>query len=166
MIRRLEIPHSLVGSGEATLQIAYQKYEAFLSAFRKYTVMKNNGSWEGKKPTKTDFMEIFASKSYFHSHYNTFFPKVVDYLVLQAWLRNGEGSPSNDEVWGLHKEVYNFKDLKIFLENKGSLVDEFEVGVEGKKKGKGKGKEKEKDERGEGLKKNHKKKDVGKKVRK
>jgi hypothetical protein len=52
------------------------------------------------------------------------------------------------------------------LENKGSLVDEFEVGVQGKKNGKGKGKGKEMDEKDEGLKKNHKKKDVGKKVRK
>ena len=162
LVRRLDIPHTLVGSGEATLQVAYQKYEAFLAAFKKYTEMKNGGTWQGKKPTKTDLMEIFASKSYFHSHYNAFFPKVAGYHNLQAWLRNSEDKESNEEVWGVHKEVYNFKDLKIFLENKGSLVEKRAEGRK-KDKGRGGGRDRDRKEVPESQKNKKKKKNDGKK---
>ena len=69
LIQLLDIPADLTGPGDVSLKIAYKKYKAFLIAHSTFRSMVANGTWEIKRPTKTDLIEIFVSKLFFHSHY-------------------------------------------------------------------------------------------------
>ena len=133
----------MVGSGKGNLQLAYQKYLAFLEA--KNTL--ESVEWDGRKPPQAELIQLFASKSYFFSHHKKFFPKVASYPELDAWLREKEDRLSSVEVWGIAKAVYSFEDLERFLANGGTLAAEDEEDIldrKGKKKQKSgdKGKEK------------------------
>jgi hypothetical protein len=161
LIDLLGIEAHLTGSGEVSLPLAYQKYKAFLLACQTLKNMVENQTWPIKQPTQTELIELFVSRSFFHSHYAHHFPKVVDYPLMKAWLE-GESESADVDVWGVKKASYGFADLKVWLENEGTLElddedEEFErykVVKRGKgkgrgkdlekKKGKGKGKEKEK----------------------
>jgi len=102
-----------------------------------------------KKLTAVDLIELFVSKSFWHSHFKPVFSKVSDYLLMVEWLENElEDSVSNQEVWGEEKSSYNFKDLHAWLD---------------KSAGKGKKKMKAVKDDGENEKKSKKKKDGGSK---
>ena len=180
IIHLLDIPVQLTGSGEAPLPLAYQKYLAYLNACSAFDEMVSKGLWTIKRPTRTDLVEVFASKSYFHSHYRPNFSKVADYPEMKAWL---EGDPESVDVdvWGVKKTNYSFIDLKEWLANGGKLelddegFEKLKVLKRGKEKrkekdlekgmgkgmGKEKGKEKEK-EKEKKKKREHKKKDSSK----
>jgi hypothetical protein len=81
----LGVPLHLVGAGDVSLCKAYQKYKAFLSAVHTADQLVSKGTLK-KKPTQGDIMTLFASKSFFHSHYKKFFPKVANYPDMVAWL--------------------------------------------------------------------------------
>jgi hypothetical protein len=165
----LGVPLHLVGSGDVSLHMAYQKYKAFLAATHTAEQLVSTGTLD-KKPTQGDIMGLFASKSYFHSHFKKCFAKVADHPEMVAWLEEEPGVHDVD-VWGVQKEIYNFTDLQAWLSNGGTLGsdDDYEETVDkrkGKKKGKetdkgkdkGKGKKKEMNDR-EGHKVKKKKKD-------
>jgi hypothetical protein len=147
LIALLHIPTHLTGTGEVSLQIAYQKYKAFLTAIQTYNEMTTAGTWTVKRPTRTDIIALFVSKSFFHSHYKRYFSKVVEYEEMVAWLDQREDRLSDVDVWGVEKAVYTFTDLAVWLENGGSLEVEGNSDYEdgNGKVGKGKGKEKEKE---------------------
>jgi hypothetical protein len=110
--------------------------------------MLADGSWTGNKLIAVDLIQLFVSKSFWHSHYRKFFPKVSNHPFLLEWLENSsQDRPSNMDVWGFEKSNYNFKDLEAYLEQNG-------------KKGKGKKTVKEKDVGGSKKKKD----DTGKKT--
>ena len=69
IIRLLNIPAHLAGSGDVTLPVAYQKYMAYLVACNTLDEMVANGLWTIRHLTQTDLIEVFVSKSFFHSHY-------------------------------------------------------------------------------------------------
>jgi len=60
---------------DGSLHLAYQKYKAFLEANATLALLCASGEWEGKKPSVTDLIEIFQSKSMWHSHYAKAFPR-------------------------------------------------------------------------------------------
>jgi hypothetical protein len=103
-------------------------------------------SWIGKKPSKTDIVEMVVSKSFFHSHYKPLFSKVSKYPEMLAWLEGKGDKLSDIEVWGVKKSLYTFKDLQLWMEH-GTLKAEMDVEEmdQGKKQGK-KGK-KDKDDK-------------------
>ena len=105
---------------------AYEKYKAYLQACKAYGEMISNKSWVGDKLTGADIIQLFVSKSFFHSHYKKFFSKVSNYPDLVDWLEGDPGAPSDKDLWGEEKVIYTFKDLESFLE------------VHGRKKKKGK----------------------------
>jgi len=173
LIGLLNIPVHLAGSGDVPLPVAYQKYKAYLVACSTLDDMVANGTWTMGRPTRTDLIELFVSKSYFHSHYQRYFSKVADYPEMVAWLEGEPGSVDVD-VWGVRKANYTFVDLRDWLENGGTLELDVEDEELGKRKvpkrGKGKGKEKEKDlEKGKGkgkeTKREHKKKESSKRAK-
>ncbi|KAF8235899.1 hypothetical protein L208DRAFT_1534882, partial [Tricholoma matsutake] len=41
-------------------------------------------------PTKTNIIELFVSKSFFHSHYKCYFPKVAEHDEMVSWLSEDE----------------------------------------------------------------------------
>jgi hypothetical protein len=173
LIDLLGIPGHLAGPGDVALPVAYQKYKAFLVACQTLDNKVTNKSWPIKRPTQSELIDLFVSKSFYHSHYRPLFPKVVDYPEMKAWLE-GESESADVDVWGVKKVNYSFSDLKAWLENGGTLAlddedEEFEkykMVKRGKGKGrgkdlekrKGKGKEKEKE-------KGHKKKESSKRAK-
>ena len=102
--------------------------------------MVGDGSWVGDKVTAVELIELFVSKSFWHSHVKKYFSQVSNHPLMVDWLEHGEDQPSNLDVWGVKKPSYTFKDLKEYLE-------------QAKEKGKGKGKKKMKVEEGKGKKK-------------
>ena len=115
-LAKLNISPHLMQRTDGGLHFAYQKYKAYLEASQTYKQMVADGSWSGSKLTAVDLMELFVSKSYFHSHYKKFFSKVSNYPLMVEWLENGpDDRPADKEVWGWEKPVYNFQDLQRFL---------------------------------------------------
>ena len=45
-----------------------------------------DGSWTGEKLTAVDLIQLFVSKSFWHSHYKPLFSKVSNSPDMVAWL--------------------------------------------------------------------------------
>ncbi|KAF8220292.1 hypothetical protein L208DRAFT_1129721, partial [Tricholoma matsutake] len=86
-------------------------------------------------PTKTNIIELFVSKSFFHFHYKHYFPKVAKHDEMVSWLSEDEDRLCDVDLWGIKKEAYTFMDLAAWLQNGGTL----EVESDGDYKDKGKG---------------------------
>ena len=140
LMTRLNIPLNLADRTDNSLHFAYLKYKAFLEANSTLASLCASGEWEGKKPSVTDLIEIFQSKSMWHSHHAKAFSRVADYPEMVSWLEKAKDAPSNIGLWGFERPAYHFKDLFAFLEGK-------EVGKSG---GKGKGKLKLKNDNSSG----------------
>jgi hypothetical protein len=93
--------------------------------------MVSDGSWVGDRLTAVELVELFVSKSFWHSHVKKYCSQVSNHPLMVDWLEGGEDKPSDLDVWGVEKSNYTFKDLIRYLE-------------EAKEKGKGKGKGKKK----------------------
>lgn len=93
-----------------------------------------NGTWTRAKLTGTEIIQLFVSKSFFHSHYKKHLSKVSDYPLMVEWLKNtGEDRPADKDVWGMEKSFYNFTNLEEFLVKNNKLK------AKGKKKESGSG---------------------------
>jgi len=134
ILSQLGIPAHMADRNDRGLHVAYEKYKAYLDACREYERKVADGSWSGRKLTGADLIQLFVSKSFWHSHYRPLFSKVSNHPDMIKWLEGDNDRPSDEVVWGYKKGSYQFKDLKAYLEQHE------------KKKGKGKGK----DEKSEG----------------
>jgi hypothetical protein len=112
----LGLPIHLCDRSDHSLLFAYQKYKAHLEASQTYDHMISNGSWTGNKLSSVDLIELFVSKSFWHSHVKKYLSKVTNHPLMVDWLENGPNKPSNLDVWGVEKPSYNFKDLEAYLE--------------------------------------------------
>ena len=131
-IAQLGIEQEYMECKEHGLWYAYSKYKEFVHIHQIWTAHANANTWFGGGKVE-DLMEIFASTSYFYSHYKLFdhvisFPKVVQ------WLTEADDCPDDEDVWGFEMQLYTFDSLKKFLREQG-------VGIKNKKKDKGKQKE-------------------------
>jgi len=116
---QLGVSPDLSDRSDGGLRQAYEKYKAYLQASKTYGEMMSNKSWVGDKLTGADIIQLFVSKSFFHSHYKKFFSKVSNYPDLVDWLEGNPGAPSDEVLWGEEKASYTFKDLETFLEEHG-----------------------------------------------
>jgi hypothetical protein len=137
-------PH-LGDRSDHSLQVTYKRYKAYLEACDTYERMVGDGLWVGERLTATGLIELFGSKSFWHSHVKKLFSQVSNHPLMVDWLNNGEDKPSNLDVWGVDKTNYTFKDLKDYLER---------AKAKGKGRKKNKSKVEDKDRR---EKKDHKK---------
>jgi hypothetical protein len=153
----LGIPTHLVGPGDVSLSVGYQKYRAYLTACSTLDQMVAEKTWLLKKPSKTKIVEIFVSKSFFHFHYKRLFSKVAEYPEMVAWLECKEDRLMDVEVWHVEKPTYVFKDLEMWLDNGGTLEMKVEQTKKKEKKEKKGGKDKEKDKESKKTKKKGKK---------
>ena len=65
----LEIDEELSDHGKKGLVWCYKKYKAFNAAVQQMEQLINQGKWSlGRKANHTELVEIFMSKSYWHSH--------------------------------------------------------------------------------------------------
>ena len=78
----LGIPGHLCDRSDHSLHISYQKYKAYLEATQTYQRMVADGSWTGNKLHAVDFIELFVSKSFWHSHIKKYFSKVSDHPLM------------------------------------------------------------------------------------
>lgn len=128
ILSQLGISAHMADRNDRGLHVAYEKYKAYLEACREYERKVADGSWSGRKLTGTDLIELFVSKSFMHSHYKPLFSKLSNHPDMIKWLENDNDRSSDEVLWGFKKGSYQFKDLKVYLEQHE------------KKKGKGKGK--------------------------
>lgn len=116
---QLGVAPDMTDRSDGGLRQAYEKYKAYLQACKTYGEMISNKTWVGDKLTGSDLIQLFLSKSFFHSHYKKFFSKVSNYPELVDWLEGNPEAPSDMELWGEEKTSYTFRDLEIFLEEHG-----------------------------------------------
>jgi len=95
LMTRLNIPLNLANRTDGSLHFAYQKYKAFLEANSTLASLCASGEWEGKRPSVTDLIELFQSKSMWHAHHAKAFAWVVDYPEMVSWLEKQNDAPSN-----------------------------------------------------------------------
>jgi len=150
----LKIDSELSDRSKKGLRWCYKKYKAFNGAVQFMDQLSREGKWPlaAKKPSHTELVEIFMSKSYWHSHVVKPFALIARYPQMVAWLEDDEDGPSDFNVWHLQKSEYAFKELKEWLKNDGTLdkaakgrLEKSTGKKENGKRGKGKGKEKEKE---------------------
>ena len=132
LLTLLGIPSHLTNRADRNLHFAYQKYQAYIQACQTLLKRVSEGTWPGKKPSSTELIELFVSKSMWFSHYRPAFSKVSNYPLMVEWLENGDDKPSDEEAWGVEQAAYSLTDLRKFVDN-GTLV---EVAKDRKKKSK------------------------------
>jgi hypothetical protein len=108
-----------------------------------------DGSWpEGaKRPTVTEIVELFMSKSYWHKYITAAFHDISHYPLIKEWLEDLDNGPSDADVWGGVQTSYGFNDLIKEKERRQQ---------QNKAKGKGKAGNHNKDNAAEGSKKKKK----------
>ena len=74
-----------------------------------------DGSWTGEKLTAVDLIQLFVSKSFWHSHYKPLFSKVSHSPDMVAWLEGDADRLADQVLWGYQKSIYQYKD---YLEEK------------------------------------------------
>src|SRR6266568_3435916 len=74
-LTQLGISAHLADHTDRGLHVAYEKYKAHLEACQSYERKVADGSWTGSKLTAVDLIQLFVSKSFWHSHYKPLFPR-------------------------------------------------------------------------------------------
>ncbi|KAG6904146.1 hypothetical protein DXG01_012275, partial [Tephrocybe rancida] len=139
LMTKLGISEHLANRSGFSLPLAYQKYLGYLKAVKTLESMVAAGTWSGNRPTGTDVIEIFVSRSMWFDSYRPTFSKVHTYPTMVAWLEDEADAPGNLEAWGVERAKYTFKDLAEFLKNGGRLNEEEDKGKSKEKKNKDKG---------------------------
>jgi hypothetical protein len=146
-MRILGIDRELSDRSKKGLVWLYKKYKAFNTAIQLMDQLSQQGKWPlPKKASRTEVIEIFVSKSFWHSHVVGNFNSVVGrFPQMVEWLEREEGDlPSDFEVWHLQKSEYGFKELELWIANDGTLDKVAKAKLEKAKAKKGKGKAKDK----------------------
>ena len=148
LIALLNIPEQIAQPiKNAGLKINYAKYKACLKAQDTLRQKIKEGTWPDgvKKPTSTNIIELFVSRSYWHHYMTQAFHDIAHYPLLKDWLEDIEGGPIDEDVWGTAQTSYGFGDLQKEKERR--------------QQAKGKGKAAKKDGSGEAKNKSKNKKD-------
>jgi hypothetical protein len=149
LVALLNIPEQLAQPMKNPgLRLNYAKYKACIMAQDTLRQKIKDNTWpEGvKKPTSTNIIELFVSRSFWHHYMTQAFHDIAHYPLLKDWLENIEGGPTDEEVWGTIQSSYGFSDLQKEKERR-------------QQQAKGKGKVTKKDSSAEAKKQNKKKVD-------
>ncbi|KAM6490830.1 hypothetical protein JOM56_013699 [Amanita muscaria] len=135
LIALLNIPEQLtVATKNADVRLSYAKYKACLNAQETLGLKIKDGTWPSsvKKPTITQIIEIFVSKTSWHKYMTKAFHDISHHAGLKAWLEDEAGGPTDIVVWGKNQATYTISDL---MKEKERLLE-----CQQPSKGKGKGK--------------------------
>jgi hypothetical protein len=114
----LNIPaHLAVRSSNTDVHTLYMKYQEYLQARSVMLEMIAAGTWTLPTLTNDKLIEIFVSKSTWHSRYSKLFPQVQAYPHLVAWLEHTSDAVSGATLFGVAKQTYMFQDLEGLLED-------------------------------------------------
>ena len=142
ILSKLGISAHMADRNDRGFPVAYEIYKAYLEACHVYERKVADGSWSGGKLTRADLIQLFVFKSFWHSHYKPLFSKLSNHTDMVKWLEGDKDRLSDEVLWGYKKGSYQFKDLKLYLEQhekkkeKGKGKDEKLDGSSKKKKDK------------------------------
>jgi hypothetical protein len=114
LISLLGIPEQLTKYVKSPgLKLNYARYKACLTAQGTLGKKLKDGSWplDVKKPTVTEIVELFVSKSYWHKYMTPAFHDISHHPLIMEWLEDLENGPSDIDVWGAVQTSYGFNDL-------------------------------------------------------
>jgi hypothetical protein len=101
-LAQLGIPTHMADYNDRGLLIAYKKHKAYLTACCVYQAKVADGSWSGNKLTGADLIQLFISKSFWHSHYKPLFSKASNYPDMLKWLDGEKDRLSDEDLWGCY----------------------------------------------------------------
>lgn len=128
-----------------SLRVWYKKYKAYNEAVATLTQMKIASTWKLAEIGRTELINIFGGRSFWHSHVRSGFGDIQNHKFMVEWLERDEDDedPSDLDVWHLQKPHYTFKDLVIW-KKEGTLDKEYQKQLRAKERAKEKAKEKAK----------------------
>ena len=126
LVALLDVPPHLVGSAtkDGGLRLYYAKYQACLRALEAMDNLYREGKWPAaRKVTQTAVIELFISKTMWHSHIIKYFKKISEYPDMQLWLEEHDEAPSGLNLWGFEKNstAYTFIELGAYLVKEDKL---------------------------------------------
>jgi hypothetical protein len=144
LMELLNIGSHFANRSDKSLAFAYLKYKSYNLAIQELNQLVSSGDYPAtyRHATATEVVEIFISKTTWHSSYIPCFSKLANYPLMVEWLEKEDGDePTDEDVWGYKKSSYSFVDLKAWLElkdkkGKKKQTPESSVQKGGKKKGK------------------------------
>ena len=119
------IPLDLMDRTDGSLHRCYQRYLAWEQADKQIRDMEAAGTLPCKKPSKSEMVEIFVSKSKWFSDYAKTFPHFKKkFPTMKLWLESGPDAPTDLEAWGVVQDEYVFSDLLAYIERGGPVMGE------------------------------------------
>ena len=142
----LEVDPALTHRNDSSLRMWYKKYNAWNDVVAKLEQLKLANQWTLPDTGRTELINIFAKRAYWHSHIKKAFKDIHNYELMVQWLErdDNDDTPSDMDVWNLEKSHYTFKDLGIWKKD-GTLDKNYQRRQ--KEKGKAKAKTSERKEK-------------------
>jgi hypothetical protein len=121
--------------------------------FRKYSVLVSllpkiclaawqhpDSDWEGKMPAERKVVELFIGKSTWHDSWQPKFSRVIQHFPeMKKWLEDDPTRQLTKTLWGQDEDLpFKLKDLQMWMDNDGSLIDMSSKASKGKAKSKDK----------------------------
>jgi hypothetical protein len=124
--------------GDTSLHMHYRKYLAFESAWDEIQLRKKKSQWPYSSFLKTELINLFGRRGMWNSHTVKGMANIPQFPEMRRWLerKDDETDPTDEEVWGIVKAQYTFKDLALW-KMQGTLAGR---GDSQRKKDKGKAK--------------------------
>ena len=142
----LGVDPALTHRNDSSLRMWYKKYNAWNVVVAKLDEMKSANQWMLPDIGRTELINLFSGRAYWHSHIKKAFKDIHNYKVMVEWLERDDDhdEPSNLHVWHSEKSNYTFKDLGIW-KMEGTLDKDYQRRQ--KEKGKAKAKANQRDEK-------------------
>jgi L-rhamnose mutarotase len=102
--------------GDTSLRMHYCKYLAFESAWDQIQLRKKQNQWPYTSFLKTELINLFGRRGMWNSHTVKGMADIPQYPEMRRWLerKDDETDPTDQEVWGIIKAQYTFKDLSLW----------------------------------------------------
>jgi len=141
-VTALGIDPALTHRTDPSLRIWYKKYNSYNEAVAKLTEMKAANTWTLANVGRTELINLFSGRSFWHSHVSGAFGDIQNHKAMVQWLEwvEDDEGPSDLEVWHLQKPHYTFKDLGIW-KKEGTLNKDYKKKLQEKEKAKARQKE-------------------------
>jgi len=141
-VTALGIDPALTHRTDPSLRIWYKKYNSYNEAVAKLTEMKAANTWTLANVGRTELINLFSGRSFWHSHVSGAFGDIQNHKAMVQWLEwvEDDEGPSDLEVWHLQKPHYTFKDLGIW-KKEGTLNKDYKKKLQQKEKAKARQKE-------------------------
>jgi L-rhamnose mutarotase len=122
----------------------YRKYLAFESAWDQIQLQKQKNQWPYSSFLKTELINLFGRRGMWNSHTMKGMADIPQYPEMHKWLerKDDETDPTDEEVWGIVKAQYTFKDLSLWKMH-GTLAVRGDSPRKKMSKGKAKGRDEE-----------------------